>query len=246
MIMSRPRILLVEDNIQDSRLLKEILESRDFTVEVCNQVAEACRLIQRTEYDLVITDIALPDASGLELIPFVKMHRPLTEIIVITGHASLDSAIQATDDGAAAYITKPFNLPHLLSRIKKVLEKRQLTLENRRLLQELQKVNAELREKVQQLEALHQSVIEAERLSVVQQLVVTLSHKINNSITGILGALQVLAQNAPALSSDAQEVMGRIEQEATKIKTTINRLKELKSLRVVPYLNDITMIDLNL
>jgi DNA-binding response OmpR family regulator len=238
------QILLVDDDVNSSRLLVDILESEGFEVIASREVAEAAKLIQKREYDIILTDLVLPDASGLELLPLVKMHHPLSEVIVITGYASLESAIKATNDGAAAYIIKPFQVSHLLSRVKKVLEKRNVALKNRELLQELNRVNAELKEKLQQLETLQDSIVEAERLAAVHQVVVTLSHRINNSLAGILGALEVLWQNRQGISGEVEETLRRIGQEAGKIRTIMNNLKELKSLRVIPYLNDITMIDL--
>jgi signal transduction histidine kinase len=120
-----------------------------------------------------------------------------------------------------------------------------VVLENRRMLQELYRVNGELKEKVHQLESVQESLIEAERLATVHQLVVTLSHRINNSLAGILSALEILLESEEGLSALVRQTLVRVKEEASKIKTIVSRLQELKSLRTIPYLEDIDMLDLN-
>ena len=91
--------------------------------------------------------------------------------------------------------------------------------------------------------------VEVEQLAAIQQVVVTLSHGINNPLAGIIGAIEVLLRNEQGLPAEAKEVLVNIRQEAEKIKKIMSQLKELKVLHTTSYLRDnardIKMIDLN-
>lgn len=117
---SMPCVLVVEDDPNVLGLLRKAL-ARDYQVVACSSGEEALKILREEECSLVITDLLLPGTSGLEILQAAnELARP-PAVIIITGYASLDSAVQATNDGALAYMTKPFNIDHLQSRVAKVL-----------------------------------------------------------------------------------------------------------------------------
>ncbi len=117
---SAPRILIVEDELPVLGLLKRSLE-RDHEVFACSRGDEALEILKQQTFSLVIADLWLPGAGGMEIVRAARELDDPPAVIVITGGPSLNSAIEATSDGAAAYIVKPFDLDHVVSRVKKAL-----------------------------------------------------------------------------------------------------------------------------
>ena len=105
---------------------------------------EAIRDFKNQPYDLVIADLMLPGADGLQVLKEVKARYPECEVIIITGYASLDTAIQAIRGGAYDYIRKPFKLEELEVAVKNASEKIPLIRENRHLLQQLKDTMGEM------------------------------------------------------------------------------------------------------
>jgi signal transduction histidine kinase/DNA-binding response OmpR family regulator len=115
-----PRVLVVEDDLPVMELLKRALKGH-YQVFAYSRGEEALAILRKERFSLVIADLWLPGVGGLEILRAVNGMDDPPAVIIITGAASLNSAIQATNDGALAYITKPFNLDHLVSRVAKVL-----------------------------------------------------------------------------------------------------------------------------
>jgi len=117
------KILIIED---ESELLTEIslfLNDAGFTCELANQFQVALEKISLYEYDIILLDIGLPDGNGLELINSIKRKDRRTGVIIISAKDSLNDKISGLDLGADDYITKPFQLSELNSRIKAILRR---------------------------------------------------------------------------------------------------------------------------
>ncbi len=135
----RARLLIVDDEASMCEFLEIILEKNGYQVSSRQSARAAVKDIDTGTFDLVISDINMPEMSGLELLQLIKQKSPSTEVIMITAYASTDTAIQAMKRGAYDYITKPFNNDEILLTIKKALKNSQLQRENQRLQQELEK-----------------------------------------------------------------------------------------------------------
>ena len=98
----------------------------------------------KSPFQAALVDIRLPDGNGLNLIAEIKRTTPQTEVILMTGFASVETAVKAIDHGAFAYVTKPFRPNELYNTVRRALEKQQLLAENQRLLAELQQSNRQL------------------------------------------------------------------------------------------------------
>ncbi|MCX8182541.1 MAG: response regulator [Candidatus Methanomethyliaceae archaeon] len=117
-------ILIVEDEKELVESMKALLEAKGYSVEIASNGKEAEERIQNRNYDIAIIDLFLPDVSGIELLKkFDPRQFPRTRKIILTGHASLEIAIQALNFGADAYITKPVSPEDLLKIISEQLEK---------------------------------------------------------------------------------------------------------------------------
>ena len=106
----RCKILLIDDETASREALVLLLKGSDYHITGCGSGQEGFQHLQRERYNIVITDLLLPDTSGIDILKKVKEDSPLTEVILITGYASAETAVQAMKEGACDYITKPLNI----------------------------------------------------------------------------------------------------------------------------------------
>ncbi len=114
-------ILLVEDDLTYSRIVKTFLEKNGFSVQTSTKVKEAQQLFSNSKFDLIIADFRLPDGTGMELLQWSKTNFPQTQVILITHYSDIRIAIKAMKLGAFEYITKPINPDELLATVKESL-----------------------------------------------------------------------------------------------------------------------------
>ncbi len=134
---SNTRVLVVDDE-QSMRDFLEIFFKREgYAVETAPDVATALVAVEADEFDVVITDIQMPDRTGLDLLRELRRHAPDVIVIMITAFASTETAIAAMKEGAYDYITKPFKVDEIRIIVEKALEKKRLASENQRLRREL-------------------------------------------------------------------------------------------------------------
>jgi DNA-binding NtrC family response regulator len=130
---ARCRILVVDDDPVTVRLADAVLRGDGHAVSTAATGEEAAALIESVRFDLVLTDLRLPQLSGLELVERVKARAPDTALLVMTSFASVTSAVQAMRSGAADYIVKPFDPEDLKHRVHQAIRLNGLETENRRL-----------------------------------------------------------------------------------------------------------------
>jgi two-component system response regulator HydG len=117
------RILVVDDSPATLEMIKRNLESRDFVVLTAPGAYEATAILEAQSIDLVITDLKMPKIDGLDLIKHVRQNYKETEIMMITGYATIEGAVEAIKMGAEEYLTKPFTEEELFSAVNKTLDK---------------------------------------------------------------------------------------------------------------------------
>ncbi|MCX8677197.1 MULTISPECIES: sigma-54 dependent transcriptional regulator [Apibacter] len=129
------KILIVEDEETIRRVLKNILldENKKFEIDEAKDGLEAKQLIDKNEYDLVICDIKMPKMDGEELLCQVMKEKPLLPFIMISGHGTIEIAVDCIKKGAFDYISKPPDLGRLLSAVRNALDKKNLITENQKL-----------------------------------------------------------------------------------------------------------------
>jgi len=123
------KILIVDDEPELRMLLKSILET-DFNVSDADSGATLLKKFSEDAPDVILLDLKLPDANGLDLLPQIKKNWPDTEVIVLTGEATFEAAVQATKRGAYHFINKPFDTQALQVTIDRAIENRQQKEEN--------------------------------------------------------------------------------------------------------------------
>jgi len=130
-------ILVVEDERSMREFLQILLRRHAYEVTAVDSGAEACALLGEREYDIVITDLSMPQVGGLEVLRRAKHLHPATEVVMITAFASAETAIEAMKAGAYDYLTKPFKVDEVLVTLDRALEKRRLVRDNQVLRQQL-------------------------------------------------------------------------------------------------------------
>jgi DNA-binding NtrC family response regulator len=136
--MASERILVVDDEDGMRRLLSRVLTREGYETSAVGSGAEALRLVASERFDLVVTDIKMPEMDGLLLLAELKEYEPSLPIIVITAYGTIENAVQALRSGAYDYIAKPFENDEIKLTVAKAFERERLLAENRYLHAELE------------------------------------------------------------------------------------------------------------
>ena len=129
----KPRILVVDDDANLRKTLADILRLKGYEVVAAASGAEGIAEAARALVNVVLIDLKLPDMSGIEVMVRIKLATPVTEAIILTGNASLDTAVEATNKGAFSYLLKPYEIDKLLRHIHRALDRQQTQQEILRL-----------------------------------------------------------------------------------------------------------------
>lgn len=137
----KPRILLIDDEAIALSNLSHVLEHEGYRVTACKDGESGLAEMQSTEFDLVLTDFRMPGIDGMEVLRHIRETTPDVPVIMITGHASLDSAVTAMKAGAYHYIAKPFRLDEAREVVRSALDLRRIKRENKQLKQRLKDIS---------------------------------------------------------------------------------------------------------
>lgn len=126
-------VAVVDDEIIVQKRLRGVLEKEGYTVDTFSTGEEFLKQLDSVQYDLVFLDVLLPGIGGMEILEHVKLKQPGCEVIIITGYASIDHAVEAIKKGAFHYVSKPFRLEEIVNLARRVFEQQSLRWENREL-----------------------------------------------------------------------------------------------------------------
>jgi putative nucleotidyltransferase with HDIG domain len=157
-VSSPVRILVTDDEVSIREVLSEGLQSFGYEVTQASTAAEAFEIVRRGGIGLVLSDIDMPGESGLSLLKRIKDRDPDIDMIMVTGVVDLEVAIGAIRQGAADYVSKPFNLEEVQIVVERTLEKRRLIRENREYQLTLEQ---KVEERTRELEESYESTLEA-------------------------------------------------------------------------------------
>ncbi|MDH3575828.1 MAG: response regulator [Desulfobacteraceae bacterium] len=137
-------ILIVDDEKAVADVLKDFISDEGRSIDVCHDGLEGIDHIQNNLYDLIIVDLMMPKVGGLDVLKYAKKANPDVLVIIITGYASLETAIMAVKEGAYDYIRKPCKLEEIRIAVNNATDKIKLFRENRGLLKEIKDAYHEL------------------------------------------------------------------------------------------------------
>jgi len=170
--MKKQKILIIDDDQDIRKTLSDILKIKGYETFTVPNGTEGFDFLKRTSVNLVIIDLGLPDMSGLEVLSKVKADNSFIEAIILTGNASLDSAIEATNKGAFSYLLKPYDMEQLMLHIRRAIEKQEAQETIARHNLALERMNAQLNESNRELtnEILERKKAEDEKEKLIVEL----------------------------------------------------------------------------
>jgi DNA-binding NtrC family response regulator len=127
--MDKFRILIVDDEDDFREAIIKRLRARKVDIEGANSGPKALEMLAAQEFDVVVLDVKMPGMDGIETLREIKLKKPLVEVIMLTGHASVESGIQGMQLGAFDYVMKPVALDDLMDKLRQAYERRMLQQE---------------------------------------------------------------------------------------------------------------------
>ena len=211
------KILLVDDE-------KELLKSleRFFKNETNHEIfaasggKEAIEIIDTNDIDLILTDLKMPEISGLELIEYVKGKSKDVPVIAMTAYGSLNSALEVLRVGAYDYLLKPYEFDMVLMVVERAIERARLTAESE----------------------------EKNKLNAIAVAAVTLSHETNNLLTGIMGYLEIFLDDLPEDKKEIKKGLSIMLDNSRKIAAVVKKFQEVRKYVTTKYRDEETMLDL--
>jgi len=203
-------VLIVDDDTSFREVLVDVAARAGYQVFSCGDGGEALELVRRQSVHLVITDLVMPGPDGLEVLKAARQTRPEALVIIITGHASLQTAIEAIREGAYDYIRKPFKLEEMELALKNAGERIRLLRENKRLLVELQQAY--------------------EQVSLVKEIVATSSPQGQEADAYLPGGLGLSRQRGEPFIPDNRLPLSSLRVRKEPLDSVLGRLERLGAL----------------
>ncbi len=210
------RILVVDDEKEIRGFLSRALTRMGgFQVELAESGEEALQKIEKEPFDLILTDLKMPKMDGLQLISEIGKSKPETLTMMMTGHGTIDSALEAMKRGASDYLIKPLNLDELIVRIRKVLDEKQRFVRLRDFADQLEEANQELR---------RIDGMKSEFVSVA-------SHELRTPLAAIKNAVQlVLKGTAGKINENQAKFLSMAERNINRLTNILNDLLNLSRI----------------
>ena len=199
-------IIIVDDDKSTRELLQNYLSADDFNTLVFSSGDEAYAYIEKNPNDiqLVLADLKMDGMSGMELLQKGKMLNPRIEFIIITGHASIDSVVDAVRHGAADYVFKPVNRDELIFRVKSVLDK--IHLKNK--------------------------LLDTEKKLMYQATITTANHEINQPLTVIISGIDILKMELKRIGNLTPHIENYLEliyKSSQRIASILRKFRQIRT-----------------
>lgn len=133
------RLMLVDDEKRFLSTMQKLLKKKEYDVTTASSGLEALEQLRQKDFDVVVLDVKMPGMDGLEVLKVIKTEFPLTEVIMLTGHATVESAVDGLKCGAIDYLMKPTSVEELIQKAEEAYSKRQRMEEKIRLAQAARK-----------------------------------------------------------------------------------------------------------
>ena len=217
--MKQYKILVVDDDYASRLMLKKALEQYSYDVTLCSNGTDALNLLREQRFDLVLTDLIMQGISGIDLLEKVRELESDIATILLTGHASIETAVQAVRLGANDYLLKPINLEELQIRIKRAFER--VELERR--------------------------LYEAERQLTYNATIATTNHEINQPLTVIISAIDMIKMELQKLNVQNPRLANYLQlmhKSSMRIANILKKLREITHPKIQDVPLGMKMIDI--
>lgn len=216
------RVLVVDDENGPRQALRMLLKE-EYEVLLAASVAEALEVVRGNAIDVVVTDIRMPNRSGIDLLRTVKEEQPELEVIILTGYGQLSTAVEAVEHGAFAYLEKPFDNEVMLAKVRASLRKRQQARERR---------------------TMEFLAMEANRFETIGHLISGALHDMGTPLSVISSHLELMVANLErnATVERLQVLQRQVEHCSDLVRTTMNFLRHSPEERAPLRLNMIAKL----
>ena len=201
------KILVVDDDYASRLMLKKALEQDGYSVTLCSNGNDAINLLKEEKFDLLMTDLIMHGISGIDLLEKVKELKTDMASILLTGHASIETAVQAVRLGASDYLLKPINLEELQIRVKRAFER--VELERR--------------------------LYEAERKLTYNATIARTNHEINQPLTVIISAIDMVKMELQKLNIEnprLQNYLQLMHKSSMRVADILKKMREITSPKI--------------
>jgi len=203
------KLLIADDEVGIRTALELLLEEEGYSVTTVPDGKRAIELIRGEEFDLVISDVRMPGASGLEILEEIRKMTGGPDMIIMTAYGSIETAIQALKNGARDFLIKPFSNDLLKMTIQRALQIRDISEENLKL-RELERMKKEF--------------------------ITMIAHELRTPLTAIKGYLKlVLSGMAGELKSNQKEFLGVVHQNSERLQSIINKMIDMGQLETADF-----------
>lgn len=213
-------ILLIDDEQGMRETLTDILAEQGYEVNSFASGEEGIVEIRKGLFDVVVVDLKLPDVGGMKILEEAHEVNPESAVIIMTGYASLESAVDALNRGAFSYIVKPFNMDEVKVVIKKAFQQIRLFKENQRLIDELQLSNRKTEKALADLNKANQ---------LKSRFLASMSHELRTPINAIMGFTDLVLEDR-GLGKSCRRDMSRIVVNAHNLLSLINDILDLSKI----------------
>jgi signal transduction histidine kinase len=193
-LLEEPTLLVVDDEESLRITTAAIFENEGYVVDTASSGDEAIELLSQKDYDLVLTDLHMEGGDGLSVLNRIRRQAPLTISVVLTGFASVESAIAALQEGAYDYLIKPCDIESMKHTIRRGVEHRRLMLAEQKARADLRQLNLDLEQRIEErtaeLTRLNAELADANRAKDV--FLATLSHELRTPLTPVVGWIKLL------------------------------------------------------
>jgi len=198
------KLVIVDDEPVILQILEAVFEEGPWLLSSCGTGKQAQEIMRDHGVDILLTDKNLPDINGLELLAEAKRINPLAEVIVITGYASLETALSALEMDAFDYVLKPLNnVFEIRKKVERAAEKQAIAEENKQLLADLADKNQALEHALAESRALQDELIQSEKLAGIGTLAAGIAHEVSSPLFGIMGLAEAIAEEDDTQTTQA-------------------------------------------
>lgn len=219
-----PQILVVDDEPEIRQMIALCLQKNNFLISSAANVSDAVKLLESEQIDAVISDVMMPGEDGIAFLARVHETWPEIPVILMTGHAQLQMAINAIKNGAFDFVCKPFDFDHLRKIVSRAVNYRNLQRMEKNYREELESTvarrTAELKESMAELDFARSALQRA--AAEKNTFMSTVSHEMRTPMNGVIGSLELLAEEG--VSGVAAEYLAMARQSANSMMELINQL----------------------
>ena len=198
-------LLIVDDEKPITEALSSLFEDRGYCVSSARSAEEARKIMEHSVIEVVLSEVRMPERSGIDLLKWIKKNHPMTEVIIMTGYASVEDGVSALKEGAYDYLIKPFrSLEEVMLVVDKAVSLRRVKIENAVLRKgvegRVQERTRELEKTMNALKRTQTQLVHQEKMASIGQLAAGVAHEINNPVAFVSTNLRTLKEYMEEIS----------------------------------------------